>query len=45
MSSPSFADLGVSRVVVDALAARGTTSPFPVQALASPTCSPAATSS
>ncbi len=36
MSSPSFADLGVSRVVVDALAARGATSPFPVQALAVP---------
>ena len=33
MSSPSFADLGVSRPVVAALAARGVTSPFPIQQL------------
>jgi len=29
----SFRDLGVSRAVVDALATRGVTAPFPVQAL------------
>ena len=33
MSSPSFAELGVSRPVADALAARGITAPFPVQRL------------
>ena len=33
MSSPSFAELGVSRPVVDALSARGITAPFPVQRL------------
>jgi len=33
MSSPSFADLGVSRPVVDALAADGIVSPFAVQRL------------
>jgi superfamily II DNA/RNA helicase len=31
MSKQSFADLGVSNAVVDALATRGITSPFPVQ--------------
>jgi ATP-dependent RNA helicase RhlE len=33
LSSQSFADLGVSRAVVRALAARGVTTPFPIQAL------------
>ena len=33
MSSPSFAELGVSRPVVAALSARGITAPFPVQRL------------
>jgi ATP-dependent RNA helicase RhlE len=36
MSSPSFADLGVSRPVVQALASRGVTHPFPVQRLVVP---------
>jgi superfamily II DNA/RNA helicase len=36
MSSPSFADLGVSRPVVQALASRGVTKPFPVQRLVVP---------
>jgi len=36
MSEQSFADLGVSRVVADALAARGITSPFAVQSLVLP---------
>jgi len=36
MSSPSFADLGVSRPVVQALASRGVTNPFPVQRLVVP---------
>jgi ATP-dependent RNA helicase RhlE len=36
MSSQSFADLGVSRAVVDALSARGFTEPFPVQRLVVP---------
>jgi len=31
MSQKSFADLGVSKVVADALSARGITSPFPIQ--------------
>jgi superfamily II DNA/RNA helicase len=33
MSHPSFAELGVSRPVAESLAARGITSPFPVQRL------------
>jgi len=33
MSSPSFADLGVSSAVLHALSARGITSPFPIQRL------------
>jgi superfamily II DNA/RNA helicase len=33
MSNPSFAELGVSRTVVDALARHGITEPFPVQRL------------
>jgi superfamily II DNA/RNA helicase len=33
MQSPSFADLGVSRPVVDALAARGVREPFAIQSL------------
>jgi superfamily II DNA/RNA helicase len=33
MSSPSFAELGVSRAVCDALSRRGFTQPFPVQEL------------
>jgi ATP-dependent RNA helicase RhlE len=33
MSQQSFADLGVSRPVVDALTARGITEPFPIQQL------------
>ena len=33
MSRSSFADLGVSRPVLDALAADGITTPFPVQQL------------
>ena len=36
MSVSSFADLGVSRPVVDALASRGITKPFPVQRLVVP---------
>jgi ATP-dependent RNA helicase RhlE len=36
MSVQSFADLGVSRVVADALAARGITSPFAIQSLVVP---------
>ena len=36
MSSPSFADLGVSNAVVNALAQRGVTRPFPVQRLVIP---------
>jgi superfamily II DNA/RNA helicase len=36
LPSPSFADLGVSRAVCDALAARGITTTFPVQRLALP---------
>jgi ATP-dependent RNA helicase RhlE len=36
MSSPSFAELGVSRVVADALAQRGITTAFPVQQMAVP---------
>jgi len=36
MSVSSFADLGVSRPVVDALASRGITEPFPVQRLVVP---------
>ena len=36
MSVSSFADLGVSRLVVDALASRGITKPFPVQRLVVP---------
>ncbi|MFL5887782.1 MAG: DEAD/DEAH box helicase, partial [Solirubrobacteraceae bacterium] len=36
MSSPSFADLGVSRPAVQALASRGVTNPFPVQRLVVP---------
>ena len=36
MSSQSFADLGVSNAVVDALSARGITTPFPVQRLVIP---------
>jgi superfamily II DNA/RNA helicase len=36
MSTLSFADLGVSRPVADALTARGATSPFPVQDLVLP---------
>src|SRR6266480_3272698 len=36
MSSSSFADLGVSRPVVQALASRGVTRPFPVQRLVVP---------
>ena len=36
MSSQSFADLGVSDAVVDALAARGITAPFPIQRLVVP---------
>jgi ATP-dependent RNA helicase RhlE len=36
MSEQSFADLGVSPVVVDALAARGITTPFAVQSLVVP---------
>jgi superfamily II DNA/RNA helicase len=33
MSSPSFAELGVSNAVVDALTEQGITAPFPVQRL------------
>jgi superfamily II DNA/RNA helicase len=36
MSVQSFADLGVSRVVADALAARGITNPFAIQSLVVP---------
>jgi ATP-dependent RNA helicase RhlE len=36
MSQPAFADLGASRPVVDALAARGYEEPFPVQRLVIP---------
>ena len=36
MSTPSFADLGTSRPVAEALAARGITTPFPVQSLVLP---------
>jgi superfamily II DNA/RNA helicase len=36
MSVPAFADLGASRAVVDALAARGIEQPFPVQRLVVP---------
>jgi len=36
MPSQSFADLGASRAVTDALAARGITKPFPVQRLVVP---------
>jgi ATP-dependent RNA helicase RhlE len=36
MSVQSFADLGVSRVVADALAARGITTPFAVQSMVVP---------
>src|SRR5919205_1263147 len=36
MTSPSFADLGVSQPVVDALAARGLCIPFPIQELVLP---------
>ena len=36
MSSPSFADLGVSRPAVQGLASRGVTHPFPVQRLVVP---------
>jgi superfamily II DNA/RNA helicase len=36
MSVQSFADLGVSRVVADALAARGITTPFAIQSLVVP---------
>ncbi len=36
MSVQSFADLGVSRVVADALAARGITTPFAIQTLVVP---------
>jgi superfamily II DNA/RNA helicase len=36
MSVQSFADLGVSRVVVDALAARGIATPFAIQSLVVP---------
>ena len=36
MSTQSFADLGVSKVVVDALAARDITSPFAIQSLVIP---------
>ncbi|MEA2155914.1 MAG: ATP-dependent helicase RhlE [Solirubrobacteraceae bacterium] len=36
MSTQSFADLGVSRVVVDALAARDITNPFAIQSLVVP---------
>ncbi len=36
MSTQNFADLGVSKVVVDALAARGITTPFAIQSLVVP---------
>ncbi|HEV7883831.1 MAG TPA: DEAD/DEAH box helicase, partial [Solirubrobacteraceae bacterium] len=36
MSVQSFADLGVSRVVADALAARGISQPFAIQSLVVP---------
>src|SRR5207237_1286521 len=36
MTSPSFADLGVSKAVIDALAARGLRTPFPIQTLVLP---------
>ena|SRR5712691_6801564 len=33
MSRPSFSDIGVSKAVVDTLAARGITEPFPIQSM------------
>ena len=45
MSEQSFADLGVSRAVVSALARRGITNPFAIQREVIAECSPVATSS